>query len=216
MHARIDDDIGNEKCKIMFKHELQKGTEKLRENIKLHFKECKERFVEEIKKDIEQFTERLKDSLIMLELIISIDRGNTDFNFNIDSGINKIGLFASIGGLALLLMTPVVGEIALIGGLVLGAIGIVKSVWSFFDSDYKKSQQRKEVGKNLDKVCEKITENMRNQIENGKKGASEMIEKLKAGLNDLIVCYERMREWLKKAGEKLWHLSHDIKTRSMQ
>ncbi|GAA8482644.1 hypothetical protein HpNP86_08980 [Helicobacter pylori] len=51
----------------------------------------------------------------------------------------KIGLFASVGGLALLLMTPVVGEIALIGGLVLGAIGIVKSVWSFFDSDYKKS-----------------------------------------------------------------------------
>ncbi|GAA7571937.1 hypothetical protein HpBHB4_06680 [Helicobacter pylori] len=75
----------------------------------------------------------------MLELIISIDRGNTDFNFNIDSGINKIGLFASIGGLALLLMTPVLGEIALIGELVLGAIGIVKSVWSFFDSDYKKS-----------------------------------------------------------------------------
>ncbi|WP_411961485.1 hypothetical protein [Helicobacter pylori] len=75
----------------------------------------------------------------MLELIISIDRGDTDFDFNIDSGINKIGLFASIGGLALLFMTPVVGKIALIGGLVLGAIGIFKSVWSFFDSDYKKS-----------------------------------------------------------------------------
>lgn len=146
---------------------------------------------------------------------INIDSG-FDFSFNIDSGINKIGLFASVGGLALLLMTPVVGEIALIGGLVLGAIGIVKSVWSFFDSDYKKSQQRKEVGKNLDKVCEKITENMRNQIENGKKGAFEMIENLKAGFNDLVVCYERMREGLIKAGEKLWHLSHDIKTRSMQ
>ncbi|WP_232727639.1 hypothetical protein [Helicobacter pylori] len=90
-----------------------------------------------------------------------------------------------------------------------------KSVWSFFDSDYKKSQQRKEVGKNLDKVCEKITEDMRNQIENGKKGASEMIEHLKATLNDLVVCYERMREGLVKAGEKLWHLSHNIKTRSM-
>ncbi len=212
MHAHIDDDIENEECKIMFKHELQKGTEKLHENIKRRSNECKERFIEEIKKDIEQFEERIKDSLRMLELIISIDRGNTDFNFNIDSGINKIGLFASIGGLALLLMTPVVGEIALIGGLVLGAIGIVKSVWSFFDSDYKKSQQRKEVGKNLDKVCEKITENMRNQIENGKKGASEMIENLKATLNDPVVCYERMREGLIRAGEDLWHLADRIKT----
>ncbi len=69
---------------------------------------------------------------------INIDSG-FDSGFNIDSGINKIGLFASIGGLALLLAAPVLGEFALFGGLVLGAIGIVKSVWSFFDSDYKKS-----------------------------------------------------------------------------
>ncbi|GAA9299529.1 hypothetical protein TH0249_08810 [Helicobacter pylori] len=208
MHAHIDDGIGNEECKTMFKHELQKGTEKLGENIKRRSNECKERFIEEIKKDIEQFEERIKDSLRMLNRI-NIDSG---FYFNIDSGINKIGLFASIGGLALLLMTPVVGEIALIGGLVLGAIGIVKSVWSFFDSDYKKSQQRKEVGKNLDKVCEKITEDVRNQIESGKKDASEMIEDLKAGLNDLVVCYERMREGLIKAGEDLWYLADRIKT----
>ncbi|GAA7721300.1 hypothetical protein HpBT014_03670 [Helicobacter pylori] len=215
MHAHIDDDIENEECKIMFKHELQKGTEKLRENIKWCFKECKERFVEEIKKDIEQFEERIKDSLRMLELI-SIDRGDTDFNFNIDSGINKIGLFDSIGGLALLFMMPIVGEFALVAGLVLGAIGIVKSVWSFFDSDYKKSQQRKEVDKNLDKFCEKITEDMRNQIENGKKGICEKVESLKAGLNDSVVCYERMREGLIKAGEGLWQISNNIKTRIAQ
>ncbi|GAA8100686.1 hypothetical protein HpNP05_10390 [Helicobacter pylori] len=217
MHAHIDDDIEDHVFKAMFEHELQKGTEKSGENIKKRSKECEERFVEEIKKDIEQFEERIKDSLIMLDCINidSVDSG-FDFNFNINSGINKIGLLTSIGGLILLLATPILGEFALIGGLVLGAIGIVKSVWSFFDSDHKKSQQRKEVGKNLDEVCEKITEDVKNQIESGKKGASEMIEKLKAGLNDLIVCYERMREGLIKAGEDLWHLSHDIKTRSMQ
>lgn len=214
MHAHIDDDIGNEECKIMFKHELQKGTEKLRENIGRCFNECKERFIEEIKKDIEQFEERIKDSLVMLDRI-NIDSG-FDFNFNIDSGINKIGLFASIGGLALLFMMPILGEIALIGGLVLGAIGIVKSVWSFFDSDYKKSQQKKAADKNLDEVCEKITEDVKNQIESGKKGASEKIEDLKASLNDLIVCYECMREGLIKAGEKLWHLADRIKTTSKQ
>ncbi len=105
----------------------------------------------------------------MLDLIRVYSGGSGfDFSFNIDSGINKIGLFASIGGLVLLLATPIVGEFALIGGLVLGAIGIVKSVWSFFDSDYKKSQQRKEVDKNLDRFCEKITEGMRNQIESDK------------------------------------------------
>ncbi|GAA7244454.1 hypothetical protein BD0081_10100 [Helicobacter pylori] len=214
MHAHIDDDIEDHVFKAMFEHELQKGTEKLRENIKLRFKECKERFVEEIKEDIEQFEERLKDSLIMLDRT-NIDSG-FDFNFNIDSGINKIGLFASIGGLALLLMTPVLGEFTLAAGIVLGVIGIVKSVWSFFDSDYKKSQQRKEVDKNLDKVCEKIEEDVRNQIESGKKSTFGKIEHLKATLNDLVVCYERMREWLIKAGEDLWRLADRIKTTSKQ
>ncbi|MFP6338184.1 apolipoL family protein [Helicobacter pylori] len=185
MHVHIDDDIENEKCKTMFKHELQKGMEKSGENIKQRSNECKERFIEEMKKDIEQFEERLKDSLITLDRI-NIDSG-FDFSFNIDSGINKIGLFASIGGLVLLLAAPVLGEFALFGGLVLGAIGIFKSVWSFFDSDYKKSQQRKEVDKNLDKACEKITKDVRNQIKSGKKGASEMIENLEASFNDLVV-----------------------------
>ncbi|ALM79231.1 apolipoL family protein [Helicobacter pylori] len=210
MHVHIDDDIENEKCEEIFENELIQGIEELGENIKRCSNECKESFIEEIKKDIEQFEERIKDSLVMLNRI-NIDSG-FDFSFNIDSGINKIGLFASIGGLALLLAAPVLGEFALFGGLVLGAIGIVKSVWGFFDSDYKKSQQRKEMNKNLDKACEKITEDVRNQIESGKKGASEMIENLKASLNDLIVCYECMREGLIKAGEDLWHLDNRIKT----
>ncbi|GHP93862.1 hypothetical protein VN1204_03310 [Helicobacter pylori] len=141
MHVHIDDDIENDGLKTMFDYELQKGMEKSGENIKWRSNECKERFIEEMKKDIEQFEERLKDSLITLDRT-NIDSG-FDFSFNINSGFNKIGLLSSIGGLVLLLATPIVGRIALIGGLVLGAIGIVKSVWNFFSSDYKKSQQKK-------------------------------------------------------------------------
>ncbi len=42
MHAHIDDDIENDELKTMFKHELQKGMEKLGENIKQRSNECKE------------------------------------------------------------------------------------------------------------------------------------------------------------------------------
>ncbi|GAA8248060.1 hypothetical protein HpNP102_08230 [Helicobacter pylori] len=66
--------------------------------------------------------------------------------------------------------------------------------------------------KNLDKVCEKIEKDMKSQIESDKKATSEMIENLKAGLNDLVVCYECMRERLIKAGEDLSHLADRIKT----
>ncbi len=40
---------------------------------------------------------------------------------------------------------------------------------SFFDSDYKKSQQKKAVDKNLDKVCGIIEEKMINQLKSYKK-----------------------------------------------
>ncbi|WRC94766.1 apolipoL family protein [Helicobacter pylori] len=210
MHACIDDDIENEKCEEIFKNELKQRETKLIENIERCFKECEKQFRGSVGKNIEQYEERVKDSLAMLDRI-NIDSG-FDFSFNIDSGIDGFALWASIVGLGLLLATPVLGEFALIGGLVLGAIGIVKSVWSFFDSDYKKAQQRKEADKNLNKACEKITEDMRNQIESGKKDILEKIENLKANLNDLIVCYERMREGLIKAGEDLWHLDNRIKT----
>ncbi len=214
MYECIDGDIEDDECEREFEVELQKGMEKLGEDIKKRFEKDEEQFLKDIKETIEQFEERIKDSLVMLDRI-NIDSG-FDFSFNIDSGINKMGLFASIGGLALLLMTPVVGGIALFGGLVLGAIGIFKSVWSFFDSDYKKSQQRKEVDKNLDKFCEKITEDMRNQIESSKKIIFEKVESIKVGFNDPVVCYERMREGLIKAGEGLWQISNNIKTRIAQ
>ncbi|GAA9421302.1 hypothetical protein TH0833_02710 [Helicobacter pylori] len=68
------------------------------------------------------------------------------------------------------------------------------------------------MGKNLDKVCEKITEDMRNQIESGKKATFGKIEHLKATLNDLVVCYERRREGLIEAVEDLWYLANRIKT----
>ncbi len=213
MYEHIDRDIEDDECKVMFKHELQKGMEKLVENIKKRFEKDEEQFLKDIKETIEQFEERIKDSLVMLDRI-NIDSG-FDFNFNIDSGINKLGLFASIGGLVILGLVNILNpmgwiELGLAGFL--GLVGVGKSVWNFFDSDYEKSQQRKEVDKNLDKVCEIIEEDVKNQIEDAKKGICEKVENIKARLNDPVVCYEHMREGLIKAGEGLWHLDNRIKT----
>ncbi|GAA9088964.1 hypothetical protein HpHA15_05440 [Helicobacter pylori] len=58
-----------------------------------------------MQEDIGQFEERIKNSLVMLNRI------NIDHDFdpisNIHSGIDKLGLFVSIGGLILLLAVPV-------------------------------------------------------------------------------------------------------------
>ncbi len=218
MYKHIDRDIEDDECKRKFEVELQQGMEKLGKNIKKRFEKDEKQFCEDLQENIEQFEERVKDSLAMLEYI-SIDSGNTDFNFNIDSGINKIGLFASVAGLVILGLVNFwnpMGWIELgLAGL-LGLVGVAKSVWNFFDSDYKKSQQKKEVDNNLHKVFEIIEEKMRNQIEDAKKIICEKVEKIKVGLNDPVVCYERIREGLIKAREGLLQISNNIKTRITQ
>lgn len=209
MHERIERGIGNDECKEILKNECEQKVKELGENIKRRFKECGERFDEHIKEDIKRFKERIKDSLAMLERI-SIDSGNFNFNFKIDNGIDGFALGASIGGLVLLFLTPIVGEFTLIAGVGLALVGVGKSIWGFFDSDYKKSQQRKAVNEKLDEACEKISENVKSRIESYKKGALGMIEKLNAGFNKLVDHYERMKGQLKEAHERLGYISNSI------
>ncbi|WRB66314.1 50S ribosome-binding GTPase [Helicobacter pylori] len=214
MYEHIDDDIEDDECKVMFKHELQKGKEKLGEDMKKRFEKDGEQFLKDLQEDIEQFEDRIKDSLENLNRI-NIDSGfDFDINIDTDRGINILGLLGSIASLGsgIFNFWNPVGWASI--GLGLG--WLVKSVWSWFSSDYKKSQQRKVVDKILDKVCGIIEERVRNKIEDAKKGICEKVESLKAGLNDPVVCYERMREGLIKAGEDLWHLSNNIKTRIAQ
>ncbi|EMH46563.1 hypothetical protein HMPREF1437_01126 [Helicobacter pylori HP116Bi] len=203
--------LDRSKEKFISDNELKQRETKLIEDIERRFKECEEQFRGSVGKSIEQLEERVKDSLAMLERI-GINNGNFDSNstFNFASGIDGIGLFSSIGGLVLLLLTPVVGEFVLIAGVGLALVGIGKSIWSFFDSDYKKSQQRKEVDKNLDEACEKIAQDVKSRIESYKKGPLGMIEELNAGFNKLVDHYERLKRQLKEAHEKLGYISNSI------
>ncbi|GAA7662763.1 hypothetical protein ckin74_05310 [Helicobacter pylori] len=209
MHERIERGIGNGECKEIFDNELKQRETKLIEDIEQRFKECEEQFRGSVGKNIEQLEERIKDSLAMLKCI-GISNLIPNADFNMDSGIDTMGLLASIGGLVLLLITPIVGEFALIAGVGLALVGIGKAVWGFFDSDYKKSQQREEVDKNLDKACEKIAENVKSRIESYKNGTLGMIEELNAGFNKLVDHCERMKRQLKEAHDKLGYISHNI------
>ncbi|GAA6850573.1 hypothetical protein CHC119_08780 [Helicobacter pylori] len=217
MYTHIDRGIENKECEEIYENKRKQGIRELSRTIEGLVKKCEEQFRKDIKEDIEQFKERIKDSLVMLNHI-NIDSGFNP-NFNIHSGIDKLGLFSTIRVLIVLLTgTPLVlDEIARAAGIALRVIGVVKSVWGWFSSDYNKSQQKKEVDKSLNKVCEIIEERVRNQIiKDAKKGICEKVESLKAGLNDSVVCYERMREGLIKAGEGLWQISNNIKTRIVQ
>ncbi len=216
MYVHINKNIEDEECKEIFKNELIQGIETLHEDIKWRFKECEKRFDGEIKEAIKQLEYRIKDSLAMLERI-SIDRG-FNLNFDTDSSIDGTKLSTSIGGLGLLgifnAWNPM-GWLALTAGIITGLVGIARSMWSFFDSDYKKSQQRKEADKNLHQICEKIVQDVKSRLESRKKDTWEKIGKLKANLRP-VDNYKRMKRQLEEAHARLGYISNNIKTRSMQ
>ncbi len=213
MYAHINKNIEDEECKEIFKNELIQGIETLHEDIKWRFRECEKRFDGEIKEAIKQLEYRIKDSLAMLECI-SIDRG-FNLNFDTDSGIDGTKLATSIGGLGLLgifnAWNPM-GWLALTAGIITGLVGIARSMRSFFSSRYKRSQQKKEVDKNLHQICEKIVQDVKSRLESRKKDIWEKIGKLKANLRP-VDNYERMKRQLKEAHEKLGYISHNIKTK---
>ncbi|GAA6956522.1 hypothetical protein AOH343_10350 [Helicobacter pylori] len=91
MYTHIDKDIENKECKEIFENECEQGMKELERTIEGLVKKCEEQFSKDIKEDIEQFEERIKDSLVMLNHI-NINSG-FDPNFNIHSGIDKLGLF---------------------------------------------------------------------------------------------------------------------------
>ncbi|MFA8028373.1 GTPase [Helicobacter pylori] len=216
MYAHINKNIEDEECKEIFENELIQGIETLHEYIIWRFRECEKRFDGEIKEAIKQLEYRIKDSLAMLEHI-SIDRG-FNLNFDTDSGIDGTKLATSIGGLGLLgifnAWNPM-SWLALTAGIITGLVGIARSIWSFFSSRYKRSQQKKEVDKNLHQICEKIAEDVKSRLKSRKKDIQKKIEKLKANLRP-VDNYKRMKRQLKEAHERLGYISHNIKTRSMQ
>ncbi|WP_101025253.1 GTPase [Helicobacter pylori] len=210
MYAHINKNIEDEECKEIFKNELIQGIETLHEDIKWRFRECEKRFDKEIKEAIKQLEYRIKDSLAMLECI-SIDRG-FNLNFDTDSGIDGTKLATSVGGLGLLgifnAWNPM-GWFALTAGIITGLAGIARSIWNFFSSRYQRSQQKKEVDKNLHQICEKIVQDVKSRLESRKKDIWEKIEKLKANLRP-VDNYERMKRQLKEAHERLGYISHNI------
>ncbi len=224
MHAHIERGIEDDKeCENIFKDEFLQGMEKLRESIKERFEKNEQQFREDLQKDIKQLEYRIKDSLAHLERT-NIDHGGFDFDLNIDtdSGIQGIGLAASVGSLVfgILDFWNPIGWAAI--GLAL--VGVAKSVRKFFSSSYQRSQQKGAVDKSLNIICDSLTKGKKDkegkeeikgidsQLEYAKKDAFEKIEKLKTLLNGPVDDFKRQKRQLEKANERLWDIEVSLMT----
>lgn len=214
IYEAIKNDLSNDEFKGRLKKELQINAEKVSVIFKDTIEKETDVFSERVHKIIERSIYHLKD-------IVNTQNNNFAFrkeftmDIKIDNGLNIFGLLASGVGGVLGIVTIATGGTALviIGGVlaVLGSvIGMAKSVWGFFNSDYKKSQQRKETDKALREVSKTIEKEIKKVIEQIEQGMTTEMDKVKTELQKPVKQCRSINNLLNQANDSLSNLARNI------
>ncbi|WP_236201236.1 DUF726 domain-containing protein [Pseudomonas pseudonitroreducens] len=163
MYTLIESDISNDE----FKDALQSKIDSQQKQLSKQLPETMGKEIERFQKDVEDILNRFEKQAHELNAIyakLNSTQLNGKFNFklDLDNGIKVGSLLVTIGGA----IAAVLGT----GGwiLAIGLAGLVfsfaKAVWSFFDSDYQKSQQKKSVDENLRSISEQLRKSLRDAL----------------------------------------------------
>jgi energy-coupling factor transporter ATP-binding protein EcfA2 len=174
VYSRIDDDISNDDFKSALSSHVEQQQQKLQEKLPSVMGQEIERFKSDVQDVVDRFAEQAKELSDIYALLNKTQlHSDIDININIDSGVKIGSLLLTLGGAVL----AVLGT----GGWVLaiGLVGLVfsfaKSIWGFFDSDFKKAEQRKSTSQNLSKIVSKLEDSLEEGL---KKTMPELQEKL--------------------------------------
>lgn len=211
----IKTDVSNEevenKLKVLLEEKVKKLEKKGEEIVKKRQKE----FIEEIESILKEYKNRVEILLYELHSIVfNVKLANNAKSDSIvidtDSGIDVVGLMASIGGIALAVFAKFnlwVLALSIIGAL----IGFLKSIWALIDSDYKKEQQRKSADETLNKFESKLRKNIDEILKNIADKIKEQIERIKSQLDTQLEKIEQSIENLESTYQSLQNLVTDIK-----
>lgn len=179
VYKKIDGDISNDEFKQILRREIDSNLELVSTKLTLGFKEQTQLFDENVKDKLKKLSSRLASiqNNFKSEHLKGFNESSA-LKFDIDTGINKMGLMGVGIGVAAAMWWNPVGWVA----ISLTAAGLIfsfaKALWSFFDSDFKKSEQRKSVDKNLSNIVKELKKVARENL-------SEVEEKIEPTLLDL-------------------------------
>ncbi|RMN15148.1 hypothetical protein ALP26_05390, partial [Pseudomonas savastanoi pv. glycinea] len=142
VYERIDDNISNDDFKAVLERVFTSEQSALQEKLPGTLDKQLDLFKKNVSEIVERFESHAKDLLAGYSQIGKARlAGDFSLNVNIDNGINAVGLLATLAGGAALIWNPV-GWVLMTLGAVTLLISLAKALWSFFDDDYKKGQQR--------------------------------------------------------------------------
>ncbi|MDD1966726.1 DUF726 domain-containing protein [Pseudomonas putida] len=183
MYARIETDISNDAFKSALTEQLETQQRHLSKQLPVAVNLEVGKFqkaAEDILSRFEKHAQELTSSYGKLGSM----RFNQPFNLNIkiDNGIKVATLLASLVGIA---AAPFTGgaSLWLAGASILGAlISIGKALWSALSTDYKMSQQRQALDKNLRSATEQLRDMLRESLESALSEMQKTIDQLDLAL----------------------------------
>jgi len=211
VYARIEDDISNDDFKSELERAFKQQQARLQESLPAELDKQVEKFQNDVSDIVQRFEAHAKD---LLTGYAQIGKARLANNFNlkvdIDNGINVMGLLASLAGGAALFWNPV-GWVVMTLGVAAVLVGVAKAVWGFFDSGYKKGQQRKSTDENLDSACDSIRDSFQKTLAQSLPPLEEKIEQIRTALRQPAQQARHINQKLDAAHLGLKKIASDLK-----
>ena len=224
IYKQIEENISDDILKSKFEVIVEKNLEQLPKSIYTSIEKIREYNQNSIFEILKNFERRVK---LLTENYSKFNFGEFDSKFTIDlkidNGINGYGLFGSIlgGGFTAYwaftagnIWNPAGWTLATLG-IALSALAVVisfgKSIYKFFDSDYKKSEQKKSINDNLDKIVENIKPKIMQKINPISIDFSKMVNKIIDELEDIVNQRKLINQDIKNILKELKEVSIIIK-----
>lgn len=182
IYKQISRGIDNDDLKSLVKRTIQDEQALLEAEVK---KRVEDKF-SGFQKDVSTLLERFRERVMQLQDAYGAmnNRGfkrDFDLKMDIDSGVQYTALIGALIGGLLLAWNPIGWVSLAIGGLTI-LVTVVKAVWSFFDSDYKKAQQRKAANENLARVVKSMREGMEKHFDELRKAVVERMDGIRSDM----------------------------------
>ncbi|MHB1666493.1 hypothetical protein [Thiomonas sp.] len=210
VYSRIDDGIENDDLKNVLASRIQAEQKSLEAQIPKQVTKQFERFQKDVTRVLNRFEERAEKLLdVFRDIGVPTVSDSFELNMTFESGVNYKKLVAALGGGLLMWWNPV-GWV----GLAIGGFTVILAAWKalrgFFSSDYKKSQQRKTVDDNIERIVDRMRDTARQSLDGVIEKAEAQISEIATGLEQQVKHFANVNSALIQICANLTHLSNKI------
>lgn len=216
VYAEIDRCIDNTEFKQVFESKYEEYSEILSSNLQTRFEGINEEFKSDVKRTLEEHNKTRQELIRTYNMRYSIEE-KFNFRLEVKSNINKVGLIISVGsaiaGIIIAISNPA-GWIVMGLAILSGIISIFKSIWGFFDNDYRAGQQRNTTDSKIAEIKESLRREIDGKLPEINENLNTVIKEIKDSLSTEIREFNGIIDTFEKVKNEFCELSLDIQNKN--